>query len=167
MPQIKKNSTLGPIGFIALMALLIPLELACASIARYWISPANCFVAAMAVVLNIIPIVFYVNKHRPVAIISALLLACLIVPDSIIGGLQLFFLQREAGSVVAYVYETKLKTGNYPGDLSAYKFFVPTLKENFAYFRDTQSGFRVAYTVTGSNTDYWYEPELGWNYHND
>ena len=69
--------------------------------------------------LNVVPIALYVLRRPVMAVLAALVLFAAIVPYQAVLGHRLLALNGEAGRVVAYLYETRFRTGEYPHDSPA------------------------------------------------
>jgi hypothetical protein len=97
-----------------------------------------------------------------------ILLALAVVPYQFWLSWRLHQLQGEAAAVVAYAYEQKLATGEYPANLAAYAFEDPSLASHFSYTRDSaECAFLVSYYVGTPNTSHSYCPSFGWSYYPD
>ncbi|MFC1805706.1 hypothetical protein ACFL09_01840 [Planctomycetota bacterium] len=152
-----------------LLLLLVPVELLCAQAAfetigeisrgLYWVLAiaGNCVVILTAV------------RSRAVAGTLALLLGLAIIPYEIVLMHRHARVQTEAARIVAYAYETKLDTGEYPTDLSGYVYEHPeTSRFIQGYHAGSQhGGFQVVYRVGTESTSHWYSPKDGWSYYPD
>lgn len=154
--------------FILLMGVLILVEILCARLAYETLGEVASGVYAVAVGVNLIFILLAV-RSRTAAALGAVALALLIVPYQVVLADRLVRVQVEAARIVAYVYEQRLKTGDYPTDLSDYIFddseMAPFIQE---YQRDeARGGFRLAYRVGSEWTSHTYTPDDGWGYYPD
>jgi hypothetical protein len=108
--------------FILLMIILTPIEILCASLAYETIGEVVSRLYIVATVgVNLIFILLSL-RSRIAAALGAVVLALLIIPYQVMLADRLVRVQAEAARIVAYAYEYRLETGDYPGDLSSYVF---------------------------------------------
>ena len=151
------------------MAVLIALEAWAAAQAFHTLSEIDSGAYHLAIGLNVLPAGWFLLGFRRAGVLAAVLLAATLVPYQAVLGLRSLRLQAEAGRVVAYVYQYKLETGEYPADLSGYRFADTALKGHYHYGVDNPywGGFIVSYWVGTPCTSHWYCPGQGWRYHPD
>jgi hypothetical protein len=155
--------------FIALMIVAIAIELVCAWLAYHTIGEIVSSLMFLVVALNIVPIVLFAVRKQAFAVLVALVLVAAIVPYQAVLGYRLIAVQQEAVTVISYLYETKLHTGEYPADLSGYSFHDPSLSPFFhQYSRSAEhGGFTLCWYVGTPNTSHSYTPIHGWGYYPD
>lgn len=164
--MFKKNDT---ILFLLLMAILVPLELLCAALAYHTLGEITSGIYFFLVVgLNLVcvAVAFY---SRLAGALLAVLLGLAIIPYQLLLGHRFIKLQHESARIVAYVYEHKLQTGDYPADLSRYEFEDPSLQAYIQTYRrdEERGGFALNYRVGTQNTSHSYSPRHGWGYYPD
>jgi hypothetical protein len=163
--MLKKVDT---ILFLLLMIILVPLELLCAALAYHTLGEITSVIYFLIVSLNIvcIALAFY---SRLAAGFLAVLLGLAIIPYQLLLGHRFLQLQHEAARIVAYVYEHKVQTGEYPADLTGYEFQDATLQAYIQkYSQDEKSGgFVLYYRVGTESTSHSYSPQHGWGYYPD
>ena len=157
----------GTIGFIALMALLVSLEIFSALLSYHTDGEVFSLVLMGATGLNILAILLYILKYRIVAIVLATIIGLGIVPRQLADGYELLLLQQESARIVAHLYEMKIAAGSYPENLAGYSFQHPELRSSIKYVRNAEEGFALYYNVGSGTSDYWYRPGTGWGYYPD
>ena len=161
----KKTDT---ILFLFLMAILVPLELLCTALAYHTLGEVTSVIYFYLVMLNLVclAVAFY---SRLAGALLAVLLGLAIIPYQLLLGHRFIKLQHESARIVAYVYEHKLETGDYPADLSGYEFEDPTLQAYIQTYRrdEERGGFALNYRVGTENTSHSYSPRHGWGYYPD
>jgi hypothetical protein len=123
----------------------------------------------LALALNV-PVACLAWFHRPAAALVSVALALAIVPYQFALGHRWLRVQAEAANVVAYAYEQKLATGQYPADLSGYTFRDPSARpfiQGYSAGPRVPGGFQVTYCVGTPSTSHWYSPATGWGYYPD
>ena len=126
----------------------------------------------LLIMLNVIPLIFLIQKKNLLSLVLMLSIAILIVPNQIIHSKKLSLLKIEGANIVNYVYMNKLKEGEFPSDLSDYNFRYPELKDNFGYqdlTKEKKEDFIVRYNVGSKTTSFFYFHSYGpyWNYEYD
>ncbi len=154
--------------FALLMITLILLEALCARLAYETLGEIMSTVYALLLVLNLVPLGLAVRNRAAAALVDVAL-ALVIIPYQLILADRLWRAQAEANHVVAHLYEQRLSTGQYPPNLSEYRFRDP---EMAAYIHDyqadeAQGGFVLSYWVGSSTTSHTYSPATGWTYYPD
>jgi len=156
--------------FALIMATLIPLELLCAYLAYETIGEIVSMLYFFAVAINLLFILVAI-RYRAVAALGAVALGLAIIPYQLVLGHRLLRVQAEAASIVAYVYEERLQSGEYPSDLSEYVFRDPAMERYVQAYRvdDSQDwdGFFLSYRVGTESTSHSYSPRHGWGYYPD
>ena len=155
--------------FLFLLGLLVPLEVMCAFLAYETLGEVDSTLYFLAVGINLVFIIMFALKHPVIAATGVVLLGLLIVPYQLVLGHRLLQVEREAAGIVSYAYEQKVKTGEYPADLSGYEFRNRRMKAYIQDYRlDEASGeFAVTYRVGTESTSHWYSPKGGWGYYPD
>ena len=153
---------------VLLMLVLVPIELACAYLAYETIGEIVSGLYFIAVIINLVFIVVAIRFPRAAAL-GAVALALAIIPFQLVLGRRLLRVQTEASQIVAYVYEQRLATGEYPADLADYEYRDPTTRKYIQrYAADESVGdFRLAFRVGTKNTSHTYSPDVGWSYYPD
>ncbi|MDA8218639.1 MAG: hypothetical protein M0Z94_13585 [Dehalococcoidales bacterium] len=155
--------------FVALLAVAVPVEVGAGLLAYHTIGEVTSAMLVLAVALNVVPVLLYVAGRQSLAVGLVLLLVVALVFPQVVLGQRLISLQQEAASIVAYTYETRLATGEYPADLSGYAFHDPSLSQFVeGYARDEErGGFALFYYVGSPATSHSYSPRHGWQYYPD
>jgi hypothetical protein len=155
------------LALAALLAVLIPLEVHCAKLAHDTLGEVASGLWFLAVAFNLIPIVLLLLRRRAAALAAALLIGALLVPYQLVLERRLILLQEETAGIVSWVYREKLRTGDYPPDLSRYRFLQPELRRYIQEYRVGRdfSGFTLVYYVGTPSTSHWYSD--GWFYYPD
>ena len=154
--------------FLVLMLVLLPLEVGCGLLAYETIGEVSSRLLLMAVGLNLIPLSVAL-RSRIVASLLALALALIMIPYQVHLGYRLWRVQMEASRIVAYVYDTRIASGEYPSDLADYPFRDPDMARFVQAYRADPSngGFYLTYRVGTPNTSHSYTPRHGWQYYPD
>jgi hypothetical protein len=147
---------------LILMAVLVPVEYACARLAYHTIGEVISAAYVMLVLANIVPLAFVIPAPR-VARVLLILLALLIIPYQLFLGVRWWRVHREAQRIVEHAQNHKAGTGGYPADLSGYVFRDPGVQEFISY----DGGTNVMYSVGSSGTLHWYDEDEGWLYYPD
>ena len=162
------EKTYNYVLFVSLTIIFIILELVAMKLSYENYGWFEMCVIFIAIFINILPILFFIFNKKSVAIIILTLLFLLIVP------VQLYFtnmrlkLKEEGANIVCYAYQSKLNTGNFPTNISAYKFVYPKLKNHFFYNNKKDKAFTVSYYVGTTSTSHYYSHERGrWEYYDD
>ncbi len=157
------------ISFAALVAVAVAAELAGAWIAYHTIGAVMSQLLFFVAGLNLVPIVLHAARKPYLAVLAVLALFVVIVPYQALLGHRLLVLQDEAGGVVSYLYDARLRTSEYPADLSGYSFRDPSLRPFFQeYRRDADlGGFGLYWYVGTPNSSHSYTPRQGWGYYPD
>ncbi len=155
--------------FVAFMTVSILVELAAAWLAYHTVGAVFSGLLFMAVAINLLPVVLFVSRRQAMSLVIALILLLAIVPYQAVLGHRMISLQQEASGVVSYAYETKLATGEFPADLSGYKFGDEGLQPFFQeYRRNLESGgFSLFWYIGTPSTSHYYTPLHGWGYYPD
>ena len=154
--------------FALLMLTVILLELHCARLAYETLGGIMSTIYALLVMLNLIPLLLF-YRYQTAATLIAVMLALVIVPYQLILAGRLWRVQAEANHVVAYLYEQRLNTGQYPPNLIAYRFHDPEMAAYVHEYQidETQAGFVLSYWVGMPTTSHTYSPATGWTYYPD
>lgn len=151
-----------------LILILIPLEIIAALLAYETIGEIVSAFFFLLILINI-PLLFIARiSPKGVSIIS-LLIAIALVPYQLILAHRLYKIQSEATLIVTHIYETKIATGNYPTDLSTYKFNDPNTApyiQRYQYY-PKQDAFILTFYVSTPNTSHWFDSRTGWGYYPD
>jgi hypothetical protein len=153
---------------ILLLAVLVPLEIVCARLAYKTLGEVTSSLYLLVVGLNLV-FILLAQRRRGLAAAGIVLLALAIIPYQLYLGDRLLRVQDEAGRIVAYAYEEKIATGDYPPTLEAYTFHDPDAApfiQRYAVEADG-SGFALAYRVGTDNTSHTYTSQTGWSYYAD
>ncbi len=158
----------GKALFLVVLGLLIALEIFCAKLAFETLGEITSGLYGLLIILNIIPIIFLYNRKIELAVSLIILIALIIIPYQLCLGKKLINLKEEAANIVAYVYEQKINSGNFPNDLSQYNFSFPKLQKHFTYSKETNGQFKIFYFVGTKNTSHFYYSEhKKWAYYPD
>ena len=118
--------------------------------------------------MNVVFIIISI-RSRILASLLTFILAMLIIPMQVYLGIKLYRLQVEAARVVTYAYEYKINNGQFPNNLSEYKFVDPDMKNFISLLLagESKDVLVVNYWVISTDIGYWYSSESGWNYYPD
>jgi len=155
--------------FTLLMATLIPLELLCACLAYETLGEISSGIYFFGVgFFNLIFIIIAI-RSRMWAAIGAILFGLAIVPYQGLLTHRLLLLKDETARIVSYIYETKKETGEYPLDLSQFRFNHPHIRKYIQSYEigDQYGGFMLTYRVGTESTSHWYSPKDDWSYYPD
>jgi hypothetical protein len=154
--------------FILLMAVIVPLEVVCAFLAYETLCEIASALYFLALGVNLL-FVLLALRSRSLAALGAVVLALLIIPYQVLLGQRLLRVQAEAARIVAFVYEHRLNSGEYPPDLDGYVFNDPEMKKYVqAYSLDqSRGGFVLCYRVGTETASHWYDADNGWGYYPD
>ena len=163
------RSSQEAISFAALLAVTVPVEMACAGLAYHTVGEIVSRLLFIAVGLNAIPALLFLRRRPVLSTILVLAIAAAIVPYQGMLGHRLIVLQDEAGQIVRYVGGAKRETGEYPTDLSGYSYRDPSLREHFHEYQpdDSAGGYRLSWFVGTPQTSHSYSPRDGWSYYPD
>jgi len=152
-----------------LMALLVPVEVMCAQAAFETIGDITSYLYWVLVIVGNCVVILTAVGSRTLAGTLALLLGLAIIPYQIALVRRHARVQTEAARIVAYAYETKVQTGEYPQDLSGYTYRDPKMSRFIQRYEASpeSGGFRVVYRVGTETTSHWYSPKDGWLYYPD
>jgi hypothetical protein len=154
--------------FIVLLALLLPLELAAALLAFHTLSEIDSGLWRLAVTLNLFFFIAYWLNARQLPWMGVICFALVLIPYQMLLGCQWVLIRRESQRIVAFVEAEEETTGQFPTDLTGYRFSYPRLAGRIHYTRLRQPGsFQVTYYVGTPSTSHWYTPEGGWGYYPD
>lgn len=162
-------SRAATISFAALLAVAVVVEVAAAWLAYHTIGAIASTLLFLTVGLNLVAIILHLVHMPSLAVLAALALFVAIVPYQGLLGYRLLALQEEAGNVVSHLYDARLRTGEYPADLSGYSFQDPSLRPFFQEYRQDAGlgGFGLYWYVGTPSTSHSYSPRQGWVYHPD
>ncbi len=170
MNRRKRSKLLGESALFALLLLLlIPVEMICAQAAYETIGEvANAFYWLLIILGNGVVLIAALES-RAIAGTLALLVGLVIIPYQVVLMDRLSRVQAEAGRIVAYAHETKLRTGVYPADLTEYTYTDPPMKRFIQHYERSpwQGGFELVYRVGTEDASHWYSPDEGWMYYPD
>ncbi|MBM4032696.1 MAG: hypothetical protein FJ291_13035 [Planctomycetes bacterium] len=154
--------------FSLLIGVLVPLEVWCAFLTYETIGEVARVVYFAALALNL-PLIVLGVRYRLAAALAAFALGAAVIPYQLVLCSRLLRVQKEAASIVAHVYEERLKTGKYPADLRSYVFRDPGMKPYIQGYEltDDGGGFLLTYRVGTESTSHWYHPKDGWGYYPD
>jgi hypothetical protein len=154
--------------FVLLMVVIVPLEVACAFLAHETIGEVTSALYFLALGINLLFVLLAV-RSRSLAAIGAVILALLIIPYQVMLGQRLLRVQAEAARIVAFAYEHKINSGEYPLDLSGYAFNDQEMKKYVQSYSTDESrgGFVLCYRVGTETASHWYDPDGGWGYYPD
>ena len=163
------NATLNKFFFWISILSLIVVELFCAKLAFETIGEVASGVYFFAVLLNIIPIaLLLLRKQQAVAVSVIFFIGVIIVPYQIFLGNKLLLLKEEASNITAFIYDQKIKDGNYPQNLSDYQFLHQSIKKHFDYRIESNDKFVVSFYVGTQGTSHFYSSEIKrWEYYPD
>ncbi|MBN1818811.1 MAG: hypothetical protein JW828_15725 [Sedimentisphaerales bacterium] len=165
MLPVKKKGAGGFVCYLLFGLAAVGLEWFCARLAYHTISEVTSGLYFLAVWLNLIFLVVAIRSPALASILT-FLLAGLIIPYQLILGDRLLRLQTEAGRIVSYAYEVRLKEQQFPPDLSGYAYEDKALEKFFSYGK-SEDTFRLTWYVGTKGTSHWYSPEEGWRYYPD
>jgi hypothetical protein len=80
---------------------------------------------------------------------------------------RMHYVKAEAANIVSWAYSEKVKTGNYPKDLSNYVFLHPGYEKYIQDYGSSKDSFAVLYFITSPNVSHYYGSEKGWGYYPD
>lgn len=154
--------------FALLMIVLVPVEWLCARLAYSTLGAITSHLYELAVVGINLVVVLVATRSRLAAATLAMVIALLIIPYQFVLGDRLLRVQAEAAGIVAYAYEYRVETGEFPADLDGYTFrdraMAPFVQ---SYERSDELGFFLRYRVGTVNTSHLYSPAYGWGYDSD
>lgn len=156
--------------YISLLALIIIiLEIYSAELAYENIGAIYSEIMYGVIFLNIIPILFLIFKKRLVAFLLILSIGFYIIPNQLLLAKKLILLKEEAANIVNYAYMKRIEAGDFPENISDYKFTYPKLSEGVYYQKSDTNDFEVIYHVGTKNTMHFYRHSIGpnWYYNND
>ncbi|MBN1125212.1 MAG: hypothetical protein JXA82_09395 [Sedimentisphaerales bacterium] len=165
MLPTKKKEAGGFVCYLFFGLVAVPVELFCARLAYHTLGEVTSDLYFMAVWLNLIFLVVAIRSPGFASILT-FLLAGLILPYQLYLGDRLRRLQTEAGRIVAYAYEVRLKEQQFPPDLSGYKYEDETVEKFFSYNK-SEDTFQLTWYVGTKSTSHWYNPKQGWCYYPD
>lgn len=162
------ENRMGKLAFVLLVALLVPLEIFCAYLAFDTLGEVVSTLYFIAIGLNLIFVVL-AFRSRTLATLGLLLLAMAIIPYQLYLGNRLLRVQDEAGRIVAYVYEVRVDTGEFPPTLAGYEFHDPEIEQFIRSYRVEQDGseFSLFYRVGTEDTSHHFMSQSGWGYYPD
>jgi len=162
------KSTLNYSYLIFFLA-LISIEVFCIfqSYANYgWTMPILLSIIAS---FNILPILFFfIFKKEIAATICALIIGILIIPDQLYLMVKHIKLKEEVANISNYVYQRKLKVGEFPANINDYNFVYPNLKKDIFYTCENRT-FMIRYSVGTHSTTHWFDSGRmeKWSYYDD
>jgi hypothetical protein len=161
----KKTETLL---FVLLVGFLIPLEIFCADLAFETIGEVASTLYFIAVGINLLFLVL-AFRNRMLASLGVFLLAIVIIPYQLYLSDRLVRVQTEASHIVAYVYQERIDTGEFPSNLADYEFHDREMEQFIKTYRVENDGsqFSLFYRVGTENTSHYYLSESGWGYYPD
>lgn len=151
--------------FLLVFGLLVGLEIFCANLAFETLGEITSGILSLFVALNIIPLILLLKNKITLATIFIIIIALILVPQQLYLGKKLIDLKEEGANIVAYLYEQKIETGNFPSDLSGYTFSFPKLQKHFTYYKEfgwfehpkkSNQAFHLLYFVGTKNTSHFY-----------
>ena len=162
---MKKNETLL---FILLIAVLVPLEVLSAYLAYETLGEIMQGIYFLAIGLNLLLIILAVYS-RSLAAIGVVILALLLVPYQLTLGYRFIEVQTEVAAIVSHAYEQKIDTGEFPEDLTKYRYQNPDMEMYIQNYRlnEERGGFTVIYRVGTESTSHWFSSNDGWGYYPD
>jgi hypothetical protein len=124
----------------------------------------------LSVIAHLLPAVASAGRDHRMALrlaaIVGLLILGVVVPCQAYLGSRLLTVEREVRRVVAYAEEVKTSKGQYPADLSGYRFEAPSA-ENYVVYMVSPEGFHVDYWVWSPSVAHWFDSNSGWEYYAD
>ena len=170
MDRSKRGRLLGGSAMLALLlVVLVPVELICAAAAYETIGEvASAFYWFIIILGNGVVLVVALGS-RAIAGTLALLVGLMIIPYQVVLMDRLSRIQTEAARIVAYAYETRLRTGAYPADLTGYTYADPPMRKFIQHYERSSwnGGFQLTYFVGTETASHWYSPDEGWMYYPD
>lgn len=159
-------------ALLVLLVVGIPAEWAASVVAEETLGEIDAGLRLLATFANVVAVVLYAVGLRRSALALAAVILIAVVPDQVVLGHRWALLKDEVSRIVTYAYASRLSTGDFPADLSGYRFRHPELARHFAYERDPRTRqFRVTYFVGTEGTSHWYNsadgPAQGWGYYPD
>lgn len=150
------------------MLVLVPLEVLCAALAYETLGAVMSRVYLLAVGINLL-FILLAFRSRLAAASGVIILALVLIPYQLMLVDRLLRVQAEAARIVAYVYEQRLETGDYPSDLSGYAYKDTEMAQFVQEYRrdEVNGGFRLAYRVGTEWTSHTYTPNDSWGYYPD
>lgn len=106
-------------------------------------------------------------RYPRAAALGALAIAFAIVPYQLVLGDHLLRVQEEAARIVAYAYEERLPSGEFPTDLSAYEYHDTAMAKYIQRYAADRfaGGFYLAFRIGTPNTSHTCSPDTGWSYY--
>ncbi len=163
-----RNPLLQP-KWVGLFIVLLGLEMWCAYAAFETIGVVTSALYWAVVITANSMVVAACFLNRPTATALVVLLALLIIPYQCLLMVRHAHVREEAKSIVAFVSETKARTGTFPEDLTSYEFKRPRVSKYIQQYSvgEQHGGFIVTYCVGTEQTSHWYSPKSGWDYYPD
>lgn len=167
--RLSKNKKTTMLFGILLLTLII-LEILSALLAYETIGEVRSGLYFMLIFLNIVALLLFFYKKELWAILLAILIALIFVPEQIGLGYKLIYLKEEGANIVNYIYNYKIQKGKFPRDLSEYEYNYSDLKKHFSYsFKSDKNDFSVYFYVATPSTSHYFIHSRGcyWDYYPD
>ena len=151
---------------LVLLAVLVPVEFGCGLMAYHTLGEISEWLVRLLVLVNLVFLAAFAFGSRRLAIIGVLVLAICIVPYHVTLGLRWWLIHQEATAIIDFAEHTRIETGEFPSDLTAYKYRHSSIKRYIQYRHRPQT-FRVSYHVGTTSTSHWYDRGGQWQYYPD
>ena len=161
-----KNGRHSLILMLVLFAVLVPAEFGCGLLAYHTLGEILSGLVRLLLLLNLVFLAAFAVGSRRFAIIGILAVAVWIVPYHVTLGLRWWLIHQDATAIVDFAERTRIETGEFPLDLTAYEFRHPSIKRYIQYCHQPQT-FRVSYHIGTTSTSHWYNHGEPWQYYPD
>jgi len=156
----------GLILTLMLLAVLVPIEFGCGLLAYHTIGEIAGWQFRLLLLLNLAFLAAFALGSRRFAILCILVLAVGIVPYSVMLGVRWWLIHQDAVAIVDFAERTRIETGEFPVDLTAYEFRHPSI-EGYIHYRHERQTFQVSYHIGTTSTSHWYDHGEQWQYYPD
>jgi hypothetical protein len=84
-------------------------------------------------------------------------------------GYRFIEVQTEVAAIVSHAYDQKINSGEFPEDLTNYRYQNPDMEMYIQNYRlnEERGGFTVIYRVGTESTSHWFSSNDGWGYYPD
>jgi hypothetical protein len=162
--QVKKERFLA---LIILIAILWPLDIIASMVA--WETAgevASMYLIMLCICINIIGFLCLL-LHFWSSVMVMVIFQLMLIGGQIFLAFRMHYVKAEAANIVSWAYSEKVKTGNYPKDLSNYVFLHPGYEKYIQDYGSSKDSFAVLYFITSPNVSHYYGSEKGWGYYPD
>ncbi len=141
--------------------LIFPLEIYSSMKAEFTLSEnISLYFILLSVFSTIIYFVCVIRKKNNSAAAILCISFLLVIPFNLFLADKLYRLKNDADNKIAWIYQQKKITGEYPNKL------IEPFDKKFYYKKNTE-GFELSFTVFIDQTRYYYSSEEGWIYYSD